>query len=241
MAKTKLDIPGTDEIILEAVRKIEAKDPEKLQASYIEKNFSEVCELIFYEAKKIYINYEKRVLDGLHKSILNNDKQTFTRDEVNSLLKQATHNAASFEKSLRQGRSSRAGKAFESIVMQLFDKIGIPNEHITREDKKTDLRRIDIVVPDRKTAAEDPFNAQFLSLKTSLKDRWKLVSEDRMEGQRTHLLTLLQNEKLSNQVAEKLEAKKILLYVPDKVKEEQFPNKEWIKKLSDLPSILKKA
>lgn len=238
MVKSKTGIPNTDSIVSEAIKKIEKEDPEKLQASYIQKNFSEISELIFYDAYEIYQNYEKEALDSLNESILNNNKQTFTKEEVAELIKQATHNAASFEKSLKQSRASRAGKAFEVIVMFLLDKLGIPNEHITKEDKKSNLRRIDIIVPDRKTAINDPFTAHFLSLKTSLKDRWKLVGEDRMEGQRTYLLTLLQNEKLSNQVAEKIEKKSILLYIPDRIKKEQFAGKKWIKGLSEIPETL---
>ncbi len=238
LVKSKTGISSTDRIVSEAIKKIEKEDPKKLQASYIQKNFSEICELIFYESKEIYQNYEKEALDSLNESILDNNRQTFTKEEVAKLIKQATHNAASFEKSLKQSRASRAGKAFEVIVMFLLDKLGIPNEHITKEDKKSNLRRIDIIVPNRETAINDPFNAQFLSLKTSLKDRWKLVVEDRMEGQRTHLLTLLQNEKLSNQVAEKIEKKSILLYIPDRIKKEQFADKKWIKGLSEIPETL---
>jgi len=74
---------------------------------------------------------------------------------------------------------------------------------------------------------------------TSLKDRWKLVVEDQKQGQRTYLLTLLQREKLTKEVADKIVKAGILLYIPDQIKEEQFPNKQGINKLSDLPKSLR--
>ena len=240
MAKTKLDIPGTNEIILEAVRKIEAKDPEKLQASYIEKNFSELCEIIFDEAYRIYQQHERNILDDLSDSLLKKFyRKNFSEADFKKMISEVVFESTSIEKSLKQSRASRAGKSFELIVMKLLDEIGIPNEHITTEDKKSGLRPIDIVVPDTKTAIHDPFKAHFLSLKTSLKDRWKLVVEDQNQGQRTYLLTLLQREKLTKEVADKIVNAGILLFIPDKIKQEQFPNKQGINKLSDIPKNLK--
>lgn len=237
----KTGILSTDEIVEEAFQNTEKKHPEKLSRDYIENNFSEVSELLFSEAYRIYLQHEKNAQKGLKEEILDSYKGgSFSRKDVSEIIDKSIEKASVFEKSLKQSRAARAGKAYEIITMNLLERIGIRNEHITQEDKKSGLRRIDIVVPDRKTAIEDPDHARFLSLKTSLKDRWKLVVEDQRPGQRTYLLTLLQREKITKEVADKATVAGIILYVPDRVKAD-FPNNTRIRKLSDLPRDLNKA
>jgi len=240
LAKGTTGIPETSSIISEALKNIKSKDPAKLEPKYIEQNFSELCELIFYEAYNVYQKLENDSLDDLGNSLLKKFyKKNFTEHDFKKMLSEVIVESTSFEKKLKQSRAARAGKAFELIVMRLLVEIGIPNEHITIEDKKSGLRPIDIVVPNRETAISDSFKAHFLSLKTSLKDRWKLVVEDQKQGQRTYLLTLLQREKLSKAVADKIVDAGILLYIPDKIKKEQFPNKKGVSGLSELPKMLK--
>jgi len=239
---TKTGIPGTEKIISDAFGDVTKKTSQKLKPDYIRKNFSELNELLFYRAYEIYIKHEEKVKADLAKSILaRSNKKSYSPKDVEEILLAAVPEAARFEKSLMQSRASRAGKSYELIVMRLLDIMKIPNEHITKEDKKSGLRPIDIVIPDRKTAIENPDQAQFLSLKTSLKDRWKLVVEDQKQGQRTHLLTLLQNERISKDVVDKIYDKGIFLYIPDGKKEDLFPNNPRIRNLSDLPSKIGKA
>lgn len=239
--KSKTGLPSTEDIVKEAYENVEKNSPEKLKPDYIKKNFSEMNELLFYGTYEVYKIHEKKAFDNMTQKILDGyDQKSFSKNDVKKILSVGVQKSSEFEKSLKQSRASRAGKAYEFIVMDLLDRMGIKNEHITKEDKKSGLRPIDIVIPDRDTAINNPDQAQFLSLKTSLKDRWKLVVEDQKQGQRTHLLTLLQNEKMSTAVAEKISENGIFTYVPDKIKDEQFKSLNRIRKLSDLPSKLLK-
>jgi len=233
-------IVGTGQIISEAWASLSKTSPEKMKAEYIEKHFSEICMQIFDEAHKIYRKYEAKALDDLSERILGKyPKSTYSTSDAKIMIKDAIKEGTTYEMSLRQSRASRAGRSFELIVGKLLDSIGISNEHVTKEDKESGLRLIDIVVPSRKTAVKDPDKAKFLSLKTSLKDRWKLVVEDQKPNQTTYLLTLLQREKLTKEVAEKIVSAGIFLYVPDEIKNKDFPNKSGIRKLSDLPRYLR--
>lgn len=235
--KPKLDMPSTDEIIEEALDEVRKK--KKLDKAYVRKNFSEVTDLLFATAYGVYLRHEKAAQDGLRDSILRGHaKDSFSKDDVRKMIDETIARTSSFEKSLKQSRAARAGRSLEIIVMRLLDILGIPNEHITKEDEKSDLRRIDIVVPDRKTAIRDPDKAKFLSLKTSLKDRWKLVIEDKKPDQTTYLITLLQREKLTKEVAEKIGNAGVFTYVPDAVKTSQFTNNSRVRRLSDLPDAL---
>lgn len=133
---------------------------------------------------------------------------------------------------LEQSRYSRAGQTFEIVVRDLLALIGISSERMTREDRASGLQRIDLVIPDRKTAIERLDAAHFLSLKTSLKDRWKLVVEGQRPNQRAHLRTLLQGEKLTESVAEKIIERGIFIYIPDSIKDDCFPEDSRVRWLS---------
>jgi hypothetical protein len=211
-----------------------------MSKDFIKSNFSKACEAAFDEAHRIYNLHQDGFLDRLSSDIVEGKGKTkFTLDDVKSLVREAVGHGTEAEMTLKQSRASRAGKAFELIVMRLLHMIDIKNEHITDEPDGSNLRRIDIVVPDKRTAAEDPFKAHFLSLKTSLKDRWKLVVEDMAEGQRTYLITLLQGEKISKNVVDKIALAGMKFYIPDGIKDSLFPNNGKVKRLSDLPSDLR--
>lgn len=235
--KNKTGIPSTEEIVEEMFSHLQKKQPRVLSKDFIRSNFSEACESAFNEAHRIYDLHQDEFLDKLGSEIIGKAaKDRFTAEDVKSLVREAVRRGTKAEMTLKQSRASRAGKTFELVMMRLLTKIDIKNEHLTDEDGK--LRRIDIVVPDKRTAMNNPFKAHFLSLKTSLKDRWKLVVEDMYEGQRTYLITLLQKETISKNVIDKITEAGIQLYIPDRIKKEQFPNNGKVKKLSDLPGDL---
>ena len=238
--KIKTDIPSTKKIIAESYQKIKKENQSMLEPEYITKNFSVIIELLFDESYKTYLKYENKVIEDLTQKTLDKiQKDVLTKAEVKTILHTIVQESITVEKSLKQSRYARAGSTFEIIVQTLLDVIGIKSEHITREDKKSGLRPIDLVIPDRKTAIERPDDAHFLSLKTSLKDRWKLVVEDQRQGQRTHLITLLQKEKLTDEVAQKIIDRGIFLYIPDDIKRECFSKNTQVRKLSSLPQKVK--
>ncbi|MDA7949737.1 MAG: hypothetical protein MPJ78_19995, partial [Hyphomicrobiaceae bacterium] len=72
-----------------------------------------------------------------------------------------------------------------------------------------------------------------------LRERWKQVVTEQNAGQRTYLLTLLQRETLSNDNAESITRSGIVLCVPDRAKDDRFPDNPGIRGLSVIPSILR--
>ena len=235
--KIQTGIPTTKQIIHEACERIRCEDPTMLKPAFIRDNFSPIVERVFQYSYDIYLEYEDRVIERLTNGTLARiDNDTLTKAEIRPIIEGIAREAISVEKSLKQSRYARAGHSLEAIVQMLLKEIGIKSERITREDKKSGLRPIDLVVPDRKTAIESPDGAHFLSLKTSLKDRWKLVVEDQRQGQRTHLITLLQREKLTDQVAKKILDRGIFLYIPDSIKDDCFPDNPRVRRISALPS-----
>lgn len=229
-------IPSTAEIIGEAMERIRRTSPGTMEANFVRERFSDAIEAVFNEAHAVYREYEKASINTLADRALLSAGGDIEDLDARNEFRRSVCEAVTLEKSLRQSRSSRAGRSFETIVRELLNVAGIPSEHVTRGDKRTGLNRIDIVIPDRETAIGRPDRAHFLSLKTSLKERWREVVEEQSHGQRTHLLTILQNERLTDSVALKIVEYGILLYVPDRIKDSRFPNESRIRRLSDLPA-----
>lgn len=229
-------IPGTAEIIGEAMERIRRNRPDTVEPGFVRERFSDAVEAVFDEAHAVYREYEEAGINALADNAFLSAGGSMDNTDARDAFRRSFCEAVRLERSLSQSRSSRAGKSFETIVKELLLVAGIPSEHVTRGDKRTGLNRIDLVIPDRETAVGRPDRAHFLSLKTSLKERWREVVEEQAHGQRTHLLTILQNEKLSDSTAMKIVEHGILLYVPDRVKDDRFPDESRIRRLSDLPS-----
>lgn len=236
----KSQIPDVKSIIREAHDRIEAERPVLQDESYVRRNFSEAVEAVYATAYKVYKEYEEHVIADLAmESLDGTDKDVYSRADVAALLKDVVQRAMKTALHLKQSRSARAGSSFEMVVRGLLRFIGIDSERVTVEDRRSGLRRIDLVIPDRRTAIERPDAAHFLSLKTSLKDRWKLVVEDQSPSQRTHLITLLQGEKLTKTVAEKIISRGIFIYIPDSVKDDCFHDDHRVRRISDLPEAVR--
>lgn len=229
-------IPTTSEIVAEARRRMGEECPGSLLPEAVGGNFSDAVEVLFGYAYAVFKEYEKRAVDGAIYAVLDRtDQETFTREEVVSMLEEIKDVLIRTEMNMKQSRASRAGKTFEVIVQSFLGDLGIPSENVTRENKKAGLRRIDLVVPDTETAIKSPDKAHFLALKTSLRERWAQVVEQQRPGQRTYLLTLLQKETISNETATKITDSGIFLYVPDRVKDDRFMDNVRIRRMSDLP------
>ncbi len=237
MLTSKTRIPDTYKIILESMEQIRRDDPKILKPSFVRDRFSDALAKVFSVTYDTYKRYEKDVIDTfVEEAFMSIWNSSISKEEALEMFRTTVTEAIKMEKSHSQSRSSRAGSSFETIVQELLNIIGIPSERVTRSDKKSRLNRIDLVIPDRETAATSPDKAHFLSLKTSLRERWKEVVEEQTQGQRTHLLTILQNETLSNTVAQNIIDHGIFLYVPDKIKDDKFADESRIRRLSDLPA-----
>ena len=245
-AKSKTGIPSTEHLVSETIERIKKDKPGSLDAANVEKKFSDVTEMVFYSTYDTYKKYESDAFRKSREKVLeSSSKQSFTRGDVEKMLKENSETAITMEKSMSQSRKTRAGLTFEVITKLLFQTLDIPCEKITTADKARGLKLIDIVVPDRETARSKPDKATFLSLKTTLKDRWKLTQVDQMQGQRTYLVTILQrdkngrNENIATSKVEEINRGGVIIYLPDYIKDEKFSTIDGVRKLSELPADLR--
>lgn len=230
-------IPSTEQIVAKARRRMEEERPGSLLPEYVRCNFSDSVEALFRYTYAVFQEYKGQALDREIRAVLDGtDKEEFTRDEVISMVGEIKDRSTRAEMSMRQSLMSRTRNTLEVIVQSLLGDLGISIEWVTGKDKKSGLHQIDLVIPDRDTAARSPDMAHFLAVKVSLKDRWIQMVKRQMPARRTHLLTLLQREDVSDKTVARITDSGIFLYVPDRIKDGRFAGNDGVRRMSDLPA-----
>jgi len=180
----------------------------------------------------IFLDHQER---AKHKAVDIFNKKTSKMDlkERDVTLMQL---GVEFERSASQMRKARAGQALEIYTQKLFDMMDIPCEKPAGVEKDK-LNRTDLVVPDKKTAFKQPDKAKFISIKTTLAERWKQVVPEQNRGWAVYLITL--DKKLTVKKAKEIDKSGIVLFVPDEVKSKNEINDiDGVRSLSDLPEHL---
>jgi hypothetical protein len=157
------DIPSVDEILNEAldelVKEVRAEiDKKDLGEAELLKSLRpyQVTARLESKCHEIYNKYEKRVRERLHKGQYGPVDQR------------------EFEKSLDNARKARAGATFEKIFVQLLDLYEVKYE----KGVQIGEAEFDFVVPDKRSAIENPERSALISLKREVRERWKLTVGD---------------------------------------------------------------
>jgi len=222
-------MPENNQIVNEAIK---AVPKEKITSKYIEKNFYEVLKLLMDTGYKIFLDHQelakKKTIEIFNKNASKLEPKK--RDVVLMQL------GVEFERSASQMRKARAGQSLEIYMRKLFEMMKIPCEKPAGVEKDK-LNRTDLVIPDKKTAFKQPDKAKFISIKTTLAERWKQVVPEQNRGWAVYLLTL--DKKLTVKKAKEIDKSGIVLFVPDEVKsKKEIKDIDGIRKLSDLPEHL---
>jgi len=134
-------------------------------------------------------------------------------------------------------RKARGGGTFEKLVKKMLIAMGIPVERPKGKSSRG-LRRIDLVIPSVKVALDTPDRAIFLTLKRTLRERWKQEIPQVGVNQRVYLLTI--DEDLSESKAREIHEKGLIAFVRDEIKQRgELRGMSWIRSLSSLPEELR--
>lgn len=236
--KTLAKIPSIEEILSEAMRKI---PPRKMKEKYIKSNFSESVVQLERIAYEIYIEYEKKAFPHMIELWVNKNsdlirdlrKRLNDIDFVKEVCRLFYPLAQTFEFRAGQMRKARGGRTFQRIIEVLLRKMGVECEQPSKEGAKI-LKRIDLVIPNQQLALARPDQAFFLSCKRTLRERWKQTIPERKPSWRVFLLTI--DDELPEDKAKEIDQLGIIAYVRDELKAQpHLLNKEWVRRLSDLP------
>jgi len=222
-------MPENNQIVTEAIK---TAPKEKTTSKYIEKNFYEALKFLMDTGYDIFLKHQEHAKSRTVE-IFNSKASKIDPKKRDLALLQL---GVEFERSASQMRKARAGQALEIYVKKLFDLMSIPCEKPSGNERDK-LNRTDLVVPDKATAFKQPDRAKFISIKTTLAERWKQVVPEQNKGWAVYLLTL--DDNLSVKKAKEIDKSGIILFVPDDVKsQKEIKEIDGIRKLSDLPEHL---
>lgn len=237
--EAKDKIPSIDDVLSEAIKRFPA---EKLEREYIKNHFGECVVELEQIAHRVYLEYEEQGFYFMIDRWINKKKEEIENlklrqlspvDFAKEVCRLFYPIARTLEFRLGQMRKSRGGKTFELIVEFLLKRIGCKCE----KPKKKELNRIDLVIPNENTALKRPDQAFFLACKRTLRERWKQTIPEAKIGWRVYLITI--DEEFPEDKVRMIEDLGLIAYVRDDLKsEEHLKDKDWIRRLSDLPKDL---
>ncbi|MFZ8852434.1 type II restriction endonuclease [Fervidibacter sp.] len=227
-----------------------------LDEEFIRHYFGEALRQIDERAMEIYLKHERRAMKFAAQEWLEQRRKLLQRewDHLSALLQEDRWEAFKrkvvpmfmdfaqlvqrLEKDLGNMRKARGGLTFERAVEKLLSTIAIPYERPRgREAQK--LERIDLVSPDVKTALNEPERAIFLTLKRTLRERWK-QEVPAAQGRRCWLLTL--DPDITETKADEIHEKGLEAFVPEEVAVRvRQKGKIWVRSLDELPKSLREA
>ncbi|MCQ3949066.1 MAG: hypothetical protein DPW14_04480 [Planctomycetes bacterium] len=138
-----------------------------------------------------------------------------SREDVRKAIKRAFPELNAFFLSLTQSRRSRAGDSFQVVMNELLRRLGYPFTPKPQLDGNPDL-----VLPSKAHYERSPMDCVVLTLKTTLRERWRQVVTEGAKGTHFYLATI--DEKLSAKELGEMSAKKVFVVVPQSAKEGRY-------------------
>lgn len=180
-------------------------DPE-----WIKSHFGELVEDIQVRAYEIYLESEQEAAGEALKAVFRDLADETDVDEIFEVLKDQLHTLDRFFLSLTNGRRPRAGYAFEYLMRDLFEVLGYPftaNPDIGG--------RPDMVLPGEERYKEYPLDCIILTIKRSLRERWRQIVTEGADARGFFLATI--DESVSENALNQMMEAQIHLVVPGRL------------------------
>lgn len=177
VTKSLETIPEVDAIVEEAIEKL--KNNGILTPKQIKSNFSDALSILESTAHNLYREYENKALEDLKESYIKAKGEYIPPKKV---MNNTFPLVKEFEFRAGQSRKARGGSTFEKAVPLLLQAMSIQCEKPTKNDDAKTFRQIDLIIPSMNVAIERPEQAVFISVKRTLRERWKQVVDEKILG-----------------------------------------------------------
>lgn len=190
-----------------------------------------------------FLEYEREfnvdVADPLTDSMTSLPTVATTKEIVAAFLYENSDHLFELAKSSSNSRRSRAGKEFEILVEEMFQRARVPFDSQGKIGsavfKSAALGKlVDCVIPSVATYSHNKRDCVLVSMKTSLRERWQeVVEEMRRTGVAEMMLATLDSS-VSRDTIEKLSGHNITLIVPRQLKLDYYSDEprvydfEWL-------------
>lgn len=179
---------------------------------WIKANFSALVESIQMRAYEIYLKAEERAGGLALRTVLGmlvNDRAT--PEQVLNLVAEYFTALDRFFLGLTQGRRPRAGAAFESLITDLFSRLGYPFTAKAVVDGRPDF-----LLPSLKHYRKHPLDCIIFTVKRTLRERWRQIVTEGTKALGFYLATI--DENVGGSDLRDMTAGKIFLVVPQRLK-----------------------
>lgn len=192
-------MPSSQEVIEETLKRL---SHDLSDQAFVRKHFNSLLHEMFEKTLDVLEECEEKVDVGVLKEAgfkLNKTQYRLLRD---------------YFLSVSQSRKQRGGKDFELQVQALLEKAGIPFEAQPRKE------RVDLILPSRSLWERDRARVVLLSLKRTLRERWRQVVDElyNLRCPNTYILTA--ETSLPQNSVQEIFSRSIYLVVWDEVKHE---------------------
>jgi len=181
---------------------------------WIRSNFSELVELVQVAAYQVYLEYEAhaggRAVEEVFAQLAGPQASA---KEALGLVAHYFKGIDLFTLGLAQGRKSRAGFAFDLVVRDLLTRLGYPFSGQVQQAGRTDL-----LLPSAEYYAVNPLGTYVLTLKRTLRERWKQVLTEGRDALGVFLATI--DEGVPADALKEMMRHKIRVVVPRRLKQQ---------------------
>jgi len=129
--------------------------------------------------------------------------------------------------SVAQSRKARGGSDFQLQFAHLLTLMEIPYEMVES------TFRVDFFIPDKATFDKNRTTAMIVSVKRTLRERWREVVEELYNTRAPNVFLLTADEDFSEAVVDRISDYNIHLLVWDEIKKERFGDKGLVLSLTD--------
>lgn len=208
-----------DEILEEATRNIAARY--SYNTEQIKDNFDALIYETEREAYRIYLiaekEYGEQVFDAFTRKLIR-DGEIRDVNDVGTVLGRYFRSFDRFFLSLKQSRTTRAGKTFEGITKNLFKVLNYPYEtQITIDGGNTP----DFLMPSAQHYNENAPDCIIFTSKRTLRERWRQIVTEGTRGLGFYLATI--DDKISSTQLTEMLRNRIYVVVPQQLKNEKYP------------------
>ncbi len=168
------------------------------------------------EIKADFSNLFEKIQEEIYKQYLLAQESAGQKVIDNQIAEEGAVYFADMDKllmSIFQSRKSRAGKAFEYIIKELFTRLSYPFS----EQVNIDGAKPDFVMPSEEHFNKKPLDSIIFTAKRTLRERWRQVVTEANKGYGYFLATL--DDKVTKSQIEQAATHKIFLVVPKSIKE----------------------
>ena len=208
MIKDYYEAPNQDSLITSALNEV----TDGLDKYDILSNIDELIIKTHDLIQRKYFSHQNQSAKNAIKRYLNDSIQIeiLSRDDLIDEIAKRFEEFSEFNMSLSQARRARAGKTFEKILLNYFNKLEIPFSYQPVVNGTPDF-----IIPSVTGYRTQPQDTLVITAKRTVRERWRQITTEGARGYRFMLATL--DHEISKQTLNEMRENQLTLIIPQPI------------------------